>query len=136
MKTAIYGGSRNFNSDVGAYTAERQEIGLKTKDMSSLAGTRIIRCLRFECVWHGTGTTIDAPMCDYAYIHSAYRIPDEPLLRLCSVENCDKYRATKTFRAIAPGTNVFRPVRHQVPSAEKIHILKKQLRKLKIPYVE
>lgn len=54
------------------------------------------RCLKFECRWHGTSLDVDAPFCDYCYLHAVYNIPYDPPVRGCEPgEGCDKYNPGK-----------------------------------------
>lgn len=89
-------------------------------------------CLRFECVWHGTVLDINAPMCDYAFLHSVHTIPDDPPCRGCEGgEGClrfkegDRFQAAEAYRA--PGGKIYtrmKTVRRDKPSAGRIERFK------------
>lgn len=85
-------------------------------------------CLRFDCVWHGTELSTDAPMCDYCFLHSVHNIPNDPPIRGCEGgENCSRYLEGDSF-TIAEGyrgrngetLTRFRTVTREKPSPGRI----------------
>ena len=89
-------------------------------------------CLRFECVWHGTVLDINAPMCDYAFLHSVHTIPDDPPCRGCEGgEGCLRFKEGNSFQAAeayrAPDGKIYtrmKTVRRDKPSAGRIERFK------------
>lgn len=61
-------------------------------------------CQMWDCVWHGTETAVDAPMCDYCVIHTNFYIPEDDAIRGCPPgdENtpCEKYRPGDTIEYV------------------------------------
>ena len=102
------------------------------------------RCLRFECVWHGTELSADAPMCDYAFLHSVHTIPYDEPARLCdpavrkskTSDNCPFYKPGDSF-TIAEGFHGrggetltrFKTVAREKPSPARIAAFVKRMRK-------
>lgn len=75
------------------------------------------RCLRFECVWHGTELSADAPMCDYAFC-IACTLSRMMHRRDCATRQSERARPPTIVRFISPATASQSP-RASTDEAEK-----------------